>query len=198
MQTCVAQSHFTIQEMLEKELQEENKIDEKTKLEEKNISDENFNEEKPKELPEEFNIKGILKIDKEDKNLNEFKGFPESKEFNVMGYVPDYIFYKNKENTEFVIEVECSGQEDENISIKARESRGKVHFSILGKKIFPKELNMNDKPFSIYFSVNIEKEGIEIETGTEIDNRKPTYKNGIYKKIFKMSKSENISKSQDE
>ena len=49
---------------------------------------------------------------------------------------------------------------------------------------------MKDKPFSIYFSVNIEKEGIEIETGTEIDNRKPIYQNGIYKKIFKMSKSE--------
>ena len=191
MQTCIQQKHFSIREILEKELQEENKIDEKTKLEEKNISEIDLtNKTELENLPEEFKIKGIFKLDKEDKKLNEFKGFPESKEFNVMGYIPDYIFYKNKENTEFVIEVECSGLEDEDFSIKARESRGKVHFSISGKKIFPKELNMKDKPFSIYFSVNIEKEGIEIETGTEIDNRKPKYQNGIYKKIFKMSKSE--------
>ena len=169
MQTCVAESHFGMQEILEKELQEENKIDENTKLEKKNISDEKelFNEIKPEDLPEEFKIKGIFKLDKDDKSLNEFKGFPESKEFNVMGYIPDYIFYKKDE--EFVIEVECSGQEDKDISIKARESRGKVYFSISGKKIFPKELNIKDKPFSINFSVNIEKEGIEIETGEEIE-----------------------------
>ena len=197
MQTCIAESHFGMQEILEKELQEENKIDENTKLEKKNISDEKelFNEIKPEDLPEEFKIKGIFKLDKDDKSLNEFKGFPESKEFNVMGYIPDYIFYKKDE--EFVIEVECSGQEDKDISIKARESRGKVYFSISGKKIFPKELNIKDKPFSINFSVNIEKEGIEIETGEEIDNRKPTYQNGIYKKIFKMTKNEQKSKSQE-
>ena len=199
MQTCIARSHFKIQEIFEKELQEENKIDEKTKLEEKYISDEKeiINETRSENLPEEFKIKGMFKLDKEDKSLNEFKGFPESKEFNVMGYIPDYIFYKNNKNTEFVIEVECSGLEDKDISIKARESRGKVHFSISGKKIFPKELNMKDKPFSIYFSVNIEKEGIDIETGKEIDERKPTYQKGIYKKIFKMSKNEQVTKSQD-
>ena len=203
MQTCIAQSPLKIQEILEKALQEENKIDEKIKLEEKIIHEnELINEAKAEDLPEEFNIKGIFKLDKEDKednenkenkSLNEFKGFPESKEFNVMGYIPDYIFYKNTKNTEFVIEVECSGLEDEDISIKARESRGKVHFSISGKKIFPKELNMKDKPFSIYFSVNIEKESIEIETGKEIDERKPTYINGIYKKIFKMYKNDQMT-----
>lgn len=199
MQTCIAESHFGMQEILEKELQEENKIDEKTKLEMKIITDEKelINETKPEDLSEEFKIKGIFKLDKEDKSLNEFKGFPESKEFNVMGYIPDYIFYKNIKDAEFVIEIECSGQEDKDISIKARESRGKVHFSISGKKIFPKELNIKDKPFSIYFSVNIEKEGIEIETGEEIDNRKPTYQNGIYKKIFKMTKNEQTTKSQE-
>ena len=189
MQTCVAQSNFGIKEIFQKELQEENKIDEKTKLEDKRISDQN--EEKLKDLPEVFKIKGIFNLDKEDKKLNDFKSFPEGKEFNVMGYIPDYIFYKNPQNTEFVIEVECSGLEDEDISIKARESRGKVHFSISGKKIFPKELNMKDKPFSIYFSVNIDKEGIHIET--ELDNKKHTYQNGIYKKIFKMSKIEENS-----
>ena len=199
MQTCIAESHFGMQEILEKELQEENKIDENTKLEKKNISDEKelFNEIKPEDLPDEFKIKGIFKLDKDDKSLNKFKGFPESKEFNVMGYIPDYIFYKNIKDEEFVIEVECSGQEDKDISIKARESRGKVYFSISGKKIFPKELNIKDKPFSINFSVNIEKEGIEIETGEEIDNRKPTYQNGIYKKIFKMTKNEQKSKTQE-
>ena len=199
MQTCIARSHFKIQEIFEKELQEENKIDEKTKLEEKYVSDgkEMTDETRSENLPEEFKIKGMFKLDKEDKSLNEFKGFPESKEFNVMGYIPDYIFYKNNKNTEFVIEVECSGLEDKDFSIKARESRGKVHFSISGKKIFPKELNMKDKPFSIYFSVNIEKEGIDIETGKEIDERKPTYQKGIYKKIFKMSKNEQVTKSQD-
>lgn len=139
MQTCIAQSRYKIQEIFEKELQEENKIDEKTKLEEKYISDEKeiINETRSENLPEEFKIKGMFKLDKEDKSLNEFKGFPESKEFNVMGYIPDYIFYKNNKNTEFIIEVECSGLEDKDISIKARESRGKVHFSISGKKNIP-------------------------------------------------------------
>jgi hypothetical protein len=202
MQTCVADSKLEIKEILEKQLQEEAKIDKETKLED--IPDENeiINETKVEDLSKEFQTKGIFKLfkednepgvnqkDNDDKNVNNFKGYDESKGFSVMGYIPDYIFYKNNQNTEFVIEVECSGIEDKDFSIKARESKGKVHFNILGKKIFPKELNMKDKPFSIYFSVNVEKEGIEIETGEEIDKKKPIYQKGIYKKIFKMSKNE--------
>jgi hypothetical protein len=202
MQTCVADSEFEIREILEKQLQEEAKIDKKTKLEDKSDENESIKETKVEDLSEEYKIKGIFKLVKEEnedeenkeykdnKNMNNFKVYDESKGFNVMGYIPDYIFYKNNQNTEFVIEVECSGLEDKDFSIKARESKGKVHFNISGKKIFPQELNMKDKPFSIYFSVNVEKEGIEIETGEEIDKKKPTYQKGIYKKIFKMTKNE--------
>ena len=199
MQTCVADSELDIREILEKQLQEEAKIDKETKLEDKPEENEIINETKVEDLSKEFKTKGIFKLvkedneveknqkDNDDKSVNNFKGYDESKGFSVMGYIPDYIFYKNNQNTEFVIEVECSGIEDKDFSIKARESKGKVHFNILGKKIFPKELNMKDKPFSIYFSVNVEKEGIEIETGEEIDKKKPIYQKGIYKKIFKMS-----------
>jgi hypothetical protein len=202
MQTCVADSEFEIREILEKQLQEEAKIDKKTKLEDKSDENESIKETKVEDLSEEYKIKGIFKLVKEEnedeenkeykdnKNMNNFKVYDESKGFNVMGYIPDYIFYKNNQNTEFVIEVECSGLEDKDFSITARESKGKVHFNISGKKIFPQELNMKDKPFSIYFSVNVEKEGIEIETGEEIDKKKPTYQKGIYKKIFKMTKNE--------
>lgn len=202
MQTCVADSELDIREILEKQLKEEAKIDIKTKLEDKPDETETTNEKKSEDLSKEFKTKGIFKLvkegnedeenkeDKDNKSVNNFKGFDESKGFSVMGYIPDYILYKNNQNTEFVIEVECSGLEDKDFSIKARESKGKVHFNISGKKIFPKELNMKDKPFSIYFSVNVEKEGIEIETGEEIDKKKPTYQKGIYKKIFKMSKNE--------
>ena len=198
MQTCVADSELDIREILEKQLQEEAKIDKETKLEDKPEENEIINETKVEDLSKEFKTKGIFKLvkdnedeenkeDNDNKSVNNFKGYDESKGFSVMGYIPDYIFYKNNQNTEFVIEVECSGIEDKDFSIKARESKGKVHFNILGKKIFPKELNMKDKPFSIYFSVNVEKEGIEIETGEEIDKKKPEYQKGIYKKIFKMS-----------
>lgn len=199
MQTCIADSELDIREILEKELKEEAKIDQKTILEDK--SDEN-KETKLENLPEGYKTIGIFtlvkedkedeenKEDKDNKSVNNFKGYDESKGFNVMGYIPDYIFYKNNQNTEFVIEVECSGLEDKDFSIKARESRGKVHFNISGKKIFPREIQMKDKPFSIYFSVNVEKEGIEIVTGEEIDKEKHTYQKGIYKKVFKMKKSE--------
>jgi len=47
---------------------------------------------------------------------------------------------------------------------------------------------MEDKPFSIYFFVNVDEEGINIETGEKINAMKPIYHKGIYKKIFKMSK----------
>lgn len=202
MQTCVADSEFEIKEIIEKQLQEEAKIDKKTKLEEISYENELIKETKVEDLSEEYKTKGIFKLvkgdnedeenkeDKDNKSVNNFKGYDESKGFSVMGYIPDYIFYKNNQNTEFVIELECSGLEDKDFSIKARESKGKVHFNISGKKIFPKELNMKDKPFSIYFSVNVDKEGIEIETGEEIDKIKPTYQKGIYKKIFKMSINE--------
>jgi len=192
MQTCVADSELEIREILEKQLQEEAKINKETKLEDKPDETEIINEKKLEDLSKEFKTKGVFKLVKEDndnESVNNFKGYDESKGFSVMGYIPDYIFYKNNDNTEFVIEVECSGLEDKDFSIKARESKGKVHFNILGKKIFPKELNMKDKPFSIYFSVNVEKEGIGIETGEEIDIKKPIYQKGIYKKIFKMSKN---------
>ena len=112
-----------------------------------------------------------------------------------MGFTPEYIHYKDENNSEFVIEVECTGIEDKDISITAKQKKGKVFFNIKGKKIFPEELKkcqpakFGDKSFSINFSVNAEKEEIVIDTSKEINEKKPSYENGIYKKGFPMKKT---------
>lgn len=190
MQTCAANRLFTIKEILEKELIDENKIDKQIMLKEDDKC-EISEEDKPKNCPPNYYKKiGTLKLNKEDSDLSKTNNnFIKGTGFtDFTGYNPDYVFYKNNNDTEFVIEVECAGEEDKDISITAKESKGKVYFNITGKKIYPKEFNLKDKPFSIEFFVNIEKECITIVTGKDVDQKKPIYENGIYKKIFTMSK----------
>ena len=177
MQICIAKDYFNMEKMLEKELRDTNKINEKSKLIKENVENSNNKE------------KGILKIENKKQEENHEDGdFVDDTDFNVMKYTPDYIFYKDNEN--FVIEVECAGSYDNKISIMGKSKQGKVYFKIKGKKIYPTELKKEDKPFYIYFSVNTEKENIIIDTSPEINNKKPTHENGIYKKKFPIKKEE--------
>ena len=189
MRTVEAKDFFDIGNILEKELINENIIDEKAKLIDSNKKIENT-------TIEEDCLKGTLKLDAEKGN-NETKehDFIDNSNFNFMGFTPEYIHYKDENNSEFVIEVECTGIEDKDISITAKQKKGKVFFNIKGKKIFPEELKkcqpakFGDKSFSINFSVNAEKEEIVIDTSKEINEKKPSYENGIYKKGFPMKKT---------
>jgi len=135
IQTCVADSELEIREILEKQLQEEAKMDIKTKLEDKPDKNEIIKETILVNLSEKYRKKGIFKLVKEDeeikedKRMNNFYDFVGSR-FYVQEYIPNYKFYKNNKNTEFIIEVECSSLEDKDFSIKARKFRGRVHFHI--------------------------------------------------------------------
>ena len=80
------------------------------------------------------------------------------------------------------------------IQIKWKTIKGKAFFHIEGTKIFPKQLHLKNKPFSIYFSVHTEKENIKIITSDKINDIKPTYQKGIYRKVFPMKKDEKIIK----
>ena len=135
---------------------------------------------------------GIIKLENREKNnaINDENDFGENTEFNIFGYTPDYIFYKDEKNSKFVIEIECSGLEDKDITIKGKTKKGKVAFQIKGKKIYPKDLRLKDKPFSISFTVNTTRENIIIETSEIIDKIKPKYEKGIYRKEFPMKKVE--------
>ena len=140
---------------------------------------------------------GIIKLEnKEKNNENNDEDFAENREFNIFGYTPDYIFYKDEKNSKFVIEIECSGLEDRDITIKGKTNKGKVTFQIKGKKIYPKELRLKDKPFSISFTVKTTRENIIIETTDDINKIKPKYEKGIYRKEFPMKKVE-AKKSND-
>jgi HSP20 family molecular chaperone IbpA len=192
MHVCPAKRHFRIETILEKELIDENKIDKQITLKVDDNCEIN-EEDKPKNCPPDYyKTIGTLKLDKPDSNKSETeRGIVEKRGF-ITGYNPDYVFYKNND-TEFVVEVECAGEEDENISITAKQNRDKVYFAITGKKIYPKELHLEDKPFSLDFSINLEKD-IDIETVKEINLEKPKYEDGIYKKIFKMKKIQTKTK----
>ena len=135
---------------------------------------------------------GIIKLENREKNneINDENDFGENTEFNIFGYTPDYIFYKDEKNSKFVIEIECSGLEDKDITIKGKTKKGKVAFQIKGKKIYPKDIRLKDKPFSISFTVNTTRENIIIETSDVIDKIKPKYEKGIYRKEFPMKKVE--------
>ena len=117
--------------------------------------------------------------------------FVDNREFNILGYTPNYIFYKDEKRLKFVVEVECPGEEDKNFTISAKAKKGKVYFSIKGKKIYPKiikqQLRKEDKAYSIFFSVNVEKEGISIisDGNTKYDK----FENGIYQKVFNIIKN---------
>ena len=191
MQVCWARDFFYVEQILEDELKYENIIDEHAKL--KVEKENNENEEDDWE-------KGKLKLENRGNNSatnNVAENFEENREFNLIGFTPDYIFYKNEKNKEFVIEVECAGIKDDNIKITGETIKGKVYFHILGRKKFPREIKEKDKPFSIYFSVNTEKENIKIDTSEKINNIRPTYENGIYRKVFPMYKDEIITMRND-
>ena len=187
MRTANANDFFDIGKILEKELINDNIIDEKAKLIDSHEDKNNITDD---------NLKGTLTLN-DEKGNNETKenDFVDNSNFNFMGFTPEYIHYKDEKNSEFVIEVECTGIEDKDISITAKQKKGKVFFNIKGKKIFPEELKkcqptkFGDKSFSINFSVNAEKEEIVIDTSKEINEKKPSYENGIYKKGFPMKKT---------
>ena len=186
MLNCLAKDFFSVEKIIEKELLNENIIDEKSKL----IIEKN---DKPIEGigKDKFILKIVNKENKDNReNILKKKedDFTESREFNIMGYTPDYIFYKDEKNSEFIIEIECAGIRDDNIQIKGKTIKGKTFFLIEGRKIFPKQLHLKNKPFSIYFSVHTEKENIKIDTSDKINDIKPTYVNGIYRKAFPMTK----------
>lgn len=126
MQLCLAKDYFSIEKTLERELILHNLIDEKTKLDrtEKNS---------------DIGYEGRFRLNK-DKGMkdNRATNFVENREFNILGYTPNYIFYKDEKKSKFVIEVECPGEEDRNMTISAKAKKGKVYFSIRGKKIYPK------------------------------------------------------------
>jgi hypothetical protein len=185
MQVVPQTEFFDIESILQKGLTNENIIDENSKLTD-NQNDNTLDNK----------ITGTLMLENDGKNkeIKEAENIPEMVDFNLMGYTPDFIFYKDEKdekNAKFVIEVECAGEEDKNISITAKQRKAKVFFHIEGKKIFPKELHdIKPKPFSINFAVNTEKEGIKIDTSEEVNKTKPTYNEGIYRKIFPMTKKE--------
>ena len=57
----------------------------------------------------------IIKLGNQNINKNnEENDFEEYIEFNILGYTPDYIFYKDEINSKFIIELECSNLPDEN------------------------------------------------------------------------------------
>ena len=181
MQLCVAKKYFSLKKELEKEV--------------KFIF---FNDKaKFEKIPEKRNNEGfegtiVLKKETEKKN-KEIKEFSGKGEFSILGYTPNHIFYKNEKKSEFIVEVECPGEEDKDMTIQSKTIKGKVYFIIRGKKIYPKEvkqlLHKEDKPYSIFFTVNVEKEGFQINN--EENNLKyDKFENGIYKKTFKMIKKE--------
>ena len=115
-----------------------NLIDEKTKI---------YIQEKNDDKG--FYGKFLLIKNPEVKN-SRLANFVENREFNILGYTPNYIFYKDEKSSEFVIEVECPGEEDKDMTITAKTKKGKVYFTIRGKKIYPnaikKQLHKEDKP----------------------------------------------------
>ena len=181
MQIIPNKDFFYVDGIIYQQLRYEEIINAEAKLE----------QEKSKQASENY-AEGIIKLGNQGNNNknNEENDFAENTEFNIFGYTPDYIFYKDEVNSKFIIEIECSGLPDENISIKGKAKKGKVTFQIKGKKIYPKELHIKDKSFSISFTVNTTRENINIETSDDIDKIKPKYEKGIYRKEFPMKKVE--------
>ena len=149
---------------MEIQLKEDNIIDKNAKL-----TSENFENKK---------YEGILKL---DKNLREENTLHDNEEFNVFGYSPDFLFYKDEKNQEFVIEIESAGEEDKTISITALEIRGKINFKIEEKKIFP-------KAFYIHFSVNTKRENINLRLMKKIIAKIIHIKMEYIKKLLNIQK----------
>lgn len=176
MQLCLAKDYFQFEKLLEKELLNQNQIPDKSEL--KKERNENNNSG--------YDEEGILKLKEEKLSVSRRNdtgvGVFIDTEFSVMKYTPTYIY--NREENNFVIEIECAGIYDNNISITAKTQQGKVYFTAKGKKKYPRELGLEDKPFYISFSVNTEKEKFEIVTNDSINRAKPTFQKGIYRKEF--------------
>ena len=179
---------FNLDKIIEKELHEESLIDENIEI----------RIEKDYQNLEDFETGKLKLFKKESEYNNKFNNkedfFIEKKLFDFNGYIPNYIYYKDEKNSEFVIEIECSGIKDDDISIKGLTRKGRVFFHIKGKQKFPKDIQLNDKPFSVYFSINTEKELIKIDTSDKINDLKPTYEKGIYRKAFPMKKIKKVKK----
>ena len=182
-----ARDFLNIDNILEKELINEKIIDiEQHLINSNDIIKDNI-------VKEDGYLTGKLTLKNEQKYKNTDFLF-DNINFYFNEYIPNYIHYKDEKNSKYIIEIECSGIEDKNISIKAKHKRDNIHFYIIGKKIYPNELKKIepnkccDKPFSFDFSINIEKAEIIIDINKEINEKKPSYKNGIYKKEFPMKK----------
>ena len=179
---------FNLDKIIEKELHEESLIDENIEI----------RIEKDYQNLEDFETGKLKLFKKESEYNNKFNNkedfFIEKKLFDFNGYIPNYIYYKDEKNSEFVIEIECSGIKDDDISIKGLTRKGRVFFHIKGKQKFPKDIQLNDKPFSVYFSINTEKELIKIDTSDKINDLKPSYEKGIYRKAFPMKKIKKVKK----
>ena len=172
---CRYKGNFVvIKDLLSKELQNQDIInkDDKHKV---------FEEEEPLKDPNDkfntiYNNNGILKLSKDlrkefDENDN-FIGFNN-------GFIPPYIYYK--QDKKFIIEVECAGEFDKEMTIEAKKRKQNIIFKIKGKKIYPYNIKKDPLPFDFSFQINVEKEKIKIETE---NNKSPTFENGIYKKEF--------------
>lgn len=156
-----------IKDLLSKELKNQEIINKNVDLVEGNAT---------KDTKDKLNMKaGILKFPngsgKEFDENDNFTGFNN-------GFIPPYIYYKQE--NKFIIEVECAGEKDEEMTIEANKRKQNIIFKIKGKKIYPDKIK-EDLPFDFSFQINVEKERIKIETK---NNDSPTFENGIYKKEF--------------
>ena len=124
MQVILAKEYFMVEKALERELILHNLIDEKTKIDIQEKNDDKG-----------FYGKFLLIKNPEVKN-SRLANFVENREFNILGYTPNYIFYKDEKRSEFVIEVECPGEEDKDkdMTITAKTKKGKVYFTKEVKK----------------------------------------------------------------
>ena len=120
---CKYKGHFLdIKDLLEEELKNKDFI-------RKDSNEHLTKEEETIEIHEGFKMnKGILKLSnytgKQSKDNYNFTGFNN-------GFIPPYIYYQ-KDN-KFIIEVECSGEEDKEMSIQAKK-KAKILFSKLKVK----------------------------------------------------------------
>lgn len=162
-----------IKTLLERELQSQYIIKKEEKLEEGKTTKENY---------DGFNMnKGILKLSNfSGNNLFENDNFTG---FNN-GFIPPYIYYK--QDNKFIIEVECAGERDEEMTIEAHKRKENIIFKIKGKKKYP-DSQRAPLPFDFSFQINVEKEKIKIETK---NNNTPSFEQGIYKMEFSISNLE--------
>ena len=173
---CKYKGHFLdIKDLLEEELKNKDILN-------KDGNEHLKKEEETIETYEGFKMnKGILKLSnysgKHSKDNYNFTGFNN-------GFIPPYIYYQK--GNKFIIEVECSGEEDKEMTIQAKKKSENIIFKIKGKKIYPKGIKKEPLPFDFNFQINVDKEKIKIDTKI-INKEHPLFSNGIYKKEFPFS-----------